>query len=39
MTKITINNFGPIKALEFDLNKVNIIIGPQSSGKSSIAKL
>ncbi len=39
MSKITIKNIGPINNVEIDLNKVNIIMGPQSSGKSTIAKI
>lgn len=39
MAKIIIRNVGPIKEAEFDLNKVNVFIGPQSSGKSTIAKI
>jgi len=39
MNTITIRNIGPIKNVTLDLNKVNVIIGPQSSGKSTIAKI
>lgn len=39
MTHITIKNIGPIKNVSFDLNKVNVFMGPQSSGKSTIAKI
>lgn len=39
MSKIKIENIGPIKNVNFDLNKVNVIMGPQSSGKSTIAKI
>ena len=39
MAKIIIRNVGPIKEAEFDLNKVNVFMGPQSSGKSTIAKI
>jgi len=39
MTKITIKNIGALKDVSIDLNKVNVIIGPQSSGKSTIAKI
>ncbi len=38
MNTITIRNVGPIKDVTLDLNKVNVIMGPQSSGKSTIAK-
>ncbi|MBR3757190.1 MAG: AAA family ATPase [Bacteroidaceae bacterium] len=36
---LIIKNVGPIKDVEIDLNKVNVFIGPQSSGKSTIAKI
>ena len=39
MARIIIKNIGPIKKAEFDLNKVNVFMGPQSSGKSTIAKI
>ena len=39
MSKITIQKVGPIDELSLDLNKINIFIGPQSSGKSTIAKI
>ena len=39
MEKICIKNIGPIKNIDIELNKVNIIMGPQSSGKSTIAKV
>lgn len=39
MAHITIKNIGPIKDASFDLNKVNVFMGPQSSGKSTIAKI
>jgi predicted ATPase len=37
--KIIIKNFGPLKQVELDLKEVMILIGPQASGKSTIAKL
>lgn len=37
--KLIIKNFGPVKNVEIELKKVNIIIGPQGSGKSTIAKV
>ncbi|MEA5260355.1 AAA family ATPase [Arcicella aquatica] len=37
--KLIVKNFGPIKNAELDLKKVTIFIGPQGSGKSSLAKL
>ncbi|MDR1524171.1 MAG: ATP-binding protein [Tannerella sp.] len=39
MRRIIIRNLGPIKDVTLDLNKINVIIGPQSSGKSTIAKV
>lgn len=39
MNRIEIKNIGPIKDVNFELNKINILMGPQSSGKSTIAKI
>lgn len=39
MSHLTIRNIGPIKDVDIELNKVNFFIGPQSSGKSTIAKI
>ena len=39
MNTIKIENIGAIKYVNLELNKVNIIMGPQSSGKSTIAKI
>lgn len=39
MSELEIKNIGPIKNIKFNINKVNVFIGPQSSGKSTIAKL
>ena len=39
MAHFIIENIGPITRIEFDLNRVNIFIGPQSVGKSTIAKI
>lgn len=39
MAHIIIKNVGPIKKVELDLNKINVFMGPQSSGKSTIAKI
>ena len=36
---LTIKNFGPIKDMTFEFKKVNIFIGDQSTGKSTVAKL
>lgn len=39
MAKLIIRNVGPIKDINIELNKINVIIGPQSSGKSTINKI
>lgn len=39
MTKLRIKNIGPVKDVELNLNRVNVFIGPQSCGKSTIAKI
>lgn len=39
MEKLIIKNFGPIKDAEVELRDILILIGPQASGKSTIAKL
>jgi hypothetical protein len=39
MKHLIIKNVGPISYADIDLNKVNVIMGPQSSGKSTIAKI
>lgn len=39
MTSIKIKNIGPLKHIDIKLNKVNVFIGPQSIGKSTLAKL
>src|SRR6185312_4902554 len=36
---LTIRNFGPIKDMSFELRVVNILIGDQGTGKSTVAKL
>ncbi len=37
--KIFIENFGGLKKLEFDFRAINVLIGPQASGKSITVKL
>ena len=39
MAHLSIYNIGPIKNIDVELNQFNIFIGPQSSGKSTIAKI
>lgn len=36
---LIVKNIGPIKSVDLEINKINLFIGPQSSGKSTIAKL
>jgi len=38
MKHLTIRQFGPIQEADVELGQVNVIIGPQSSGKSTILK-
>lgn len=39
MKKLIIENVGPIERVELNLKRVNVIIGPQSAGKSCILKI
>lgn len=39
MKKLVIKNVGPIKNVEFEINRINVFMGPQSSGKSTISKI
>lgn len=39
MSTLTIKNVGPITDINIELNRFNVFIGPQSSGKSTIAKI
>lgn len=39
MKHLIIKNLGPINAIEMEMKRVNLIIGPQSSGKSSVLKV
>lgn len=39
MKKLTIHNIGPVKDVELNLNRVNVIMGPQCAGKSCILKI
>lgn len=36
---LTIKNFGPIKDMSFEFKKINIFVGDQGTGKSTVAKL
>jgi len=37
--KLQIKNFGPIKNIDIEISKFNILIGPQASGISTISKV
>ena len=37
--KLKIKNFGPLKDIDIEIKKYNILIGPQGAGKSTIAKV
>lgn len=39
MRKLKVHNFGPVKDVDIELKSVNIFIGEQSVGKSTLAKL
>lgn len=39
MEKLSIRHFGPIKEADIELKRINVFIGPQGSGKSTIAKV
>lgn len=39
MSRLIVRNIGPIEAVDIDLKKVNVFIGAQSSGKSTLAKI
>ena len=39
MKKLTIRHFGPIEEASIELKRVNLILGPQSSGKSTVLKV
>lgn len=39
MKHLIIKNVGPIKDIDIELKRFNFLIGPQSSGKSTIAKI
>lgn len=39
MRKLIIDKFGPVEHAEIEIKKVNLFIGKQSIGKSTIAKL
>ena len=39
MAHLSIRNVGPVRDIDIDLNRINVFIGPQSCGKSTIAKI
>lgn len=39
MQKLVIKNIGAINHIEFEVNRINVFMGPQSSGKSTISKI
>lgn len=39
MKGLIIDNFGPISHVDMDLKRINILMGPQSAGKSCILKI
>lgn len=39
MKRLKIQNFGPLGEVDINLSSINLIIGPQSSGKSCILKI
>lgn len=39
MCTLKIKNIGPIKTIDMAINKVTFLLGPQSSGKSTVAKV
>lgn len=39
MKHLVIRNFGPISEVDVQLKRVNVILGPQSSGKSTVLKV
>lgn len=39
MKHLTIRQFGPISEVDIELKRINLIIGPQSSGKSCVLKI
>lgn len=39
MARLIVKNIGPIKDVDIELKKVNVFMGPQSCGKSTLAKI
>ena len=38
MQRLVMKNFGPIKTLDIEIKDFILLVGPQASGKSTIAK-
>ena len=39
MERLKLKNFGPVTSLDIKLKKINVFIGEQGVGKSSVAKV
>lgn len=39
MNRLIVKDIGPIKYVDLDLKKINVFIGPQGKGKSTLAKI
>lgn len=39
MKQIIIRNFGPVDSMKMDIQPINVLVGPQASGKSTVSKL
>lgn len=39
MPRLIVKNIGPVKEVDIELSKVNVFMGPQSCGKSTLAKI
>jgi predicted ATPase len=39
MARLVVRNVGPIRDVDIELNKVNVFMGPQGCGKSTLAKI
>ena len=39
MTSISIKRVGPIEEVHLEIKRINLFLGPQASGKSTIAKI
>ena len=39
MRHLSIRSFGPLESVDIEIGRLNVIVGPQSSGKSSVLKV